>query len=445
MGKYSRKVSQRDSTASQIVFVFTDGQYAGGKFYLPLSKVFIVGRDLNSDVAVIENKVSRKHAKLWEQEGHVFVEDLGSTNGTFLNGGKLEPNIPVSLRTGDKVSVGDTSFILETDPQAVTAAYTPDAVIPGGKAPAPSDISMEEGELVVEEDDEDVIIPGSENMNIDEILGRTDSDDAIILPDTDSPVSLPNKDEIIELPTISHSEQTEANNGLDDLLSEDILHGKTGPQKLGKIGLARKPSQMVERERPLPKINFSGETLGTIRDTAPDRLIGHFAQTPVAGIMTVKITAPFTEIISINIAPKGISAVTSLSHKEFGDEKSLTRFLLARDGEWSFVASIEAQAFRSNKFLEDILMEIVSTPDILIRYRKLAAANQLKFMIPMTGKLSELSANELETIQMMVNAQEVVAYLNLFPDLDDFMLLGEVLKYIDAGILFGDNNDEGHL
>jgi len=63
--------------------------------------------DLDSDDP--EAKVSRRHARIMLNNGRYFVEDLGSTNGTFINRGKrLSPGHPQPLREGDEIIVGKT-------------------------------------------------------------------------------------------------------------------------------------------------------------------------------------------------------------------------------------------------------------------------------------------------------------------------------------------------
>jgi pSer/pThr/pTyr-binding forkhead associated (FHA) protein len=52
--------------------------------------------------------VSQLHARLFRRDGSLYVEDLGSTNGTFLNGKKV--SAPVSVRKGDKVQFGRTTL-----------------------------------------------------------------------------------------------------------------------------------------------------------------------------------------------------------------------------------------------------------------------------------------------------------------------------------------------
>lgn len=55
--------------------------------------------------------VSQVHARAYERDGKLWLEDLGSTNGTFVNGRQVRE--PVSLRRGDRVQVGET--VLEAD------------------------------------------------------------------------------------------------------------------------------------------------------------------------------------------------------------------------------------------------------------------------------------------------------------------------------------------
>jgi pSer/pThr/pTyr-binding forkhead associated (FHA) protein len=50
--------------------------------------------------------VSRRHARIFLQDNLVSLEDLGSINGTFVNGRKLDPYMPEALRDGDMLQLG---------------------------------------------------------------------------------------------------------------------------------------------------------------------------------------------------------------------------------------------------------------------------------------------------------------------------------------------------
>ncbi len=83
---------------------------------VPLTKGVNIGRldpdsasfpdvDLTS-VGGLEKGVSRRHAKITRHERKVFIEDLGSINGTFLNRKKLTPYFPQALKNGDQLQLG---------------------------------------------------------------------------------------------------------------------------------------------------------------------------------------------------------------------------------------------------------------------------------------------------------------------------------------------------
>jgi len=67
--------------------------------------------DIDLDTVDQEAKVSRRHARIIFRDGKYFVEDLGSTNGTYVNRGRrLLPGIPQVLADGDEIIVGKTFF-----------------------------------------------------------------------------------------------------------------------------------------------------------------------------------------------------------------------------------------------------------------------------------------------------------------------------------------------
>lgn len=69
-----------------------------------------VGRLPGSEVLVNDPRVSRRHAEIRIADGEVTLRDLGSTNGTFVNGTRVTR--PVVLNEGDQVVVGTTEYLL---------------------------------------------------------------------------------------------------------------------------------------------------------------------------------------------------------------------------------------------------------------------------------------------------------------------------------------------
>lgn len=75
---------------------------------------FFIGRSADNDIPLPDNekRVSSKHARLDRQGTSIQITDLGSTNGTFVNGRKLEPNSGVDLKDGDKITIGFYSLLV---------------------------------------------------------------------------------------------------------------------------------------------------------------------------------------------------------------------------------------------------------------------------------------------------------------------------------------------
>jgi hypothetical protein len=76
-----------------------------GRVY-ELSDELTVGRAGGCGVALEDTTVSQLHARIYQRDGTLWVEDLGSTNGTFVNRQKV--SAPVPLRRGDRLQVGTT-------------------------------------------------------------------------------------------------------------------------------------------------------------------------------------------------------------------------------------------------------------------------------------------------------------------------------------------------
>ncbi len=77
---------------------------------LRLRPPFEIGRAREADVFLHDPEVSRRHARFESHDGIVYVEDLESSNGTFLNGRRVDEAIEV--RAGDAVDVGTTRMIV---------------------------------------------------------------------------------------------------------------------------------------------------------------------------------------------------------------------------------------------------------------------------------------------------------------------------------------------
>ena len=68
--------------------------------------VYTLGREAGNDIIINDPQISRHHARLTLQGGSYVLEDLGSTNGSFVNGRRITG--PTALSPGDMVGLGDT-------------------------------------------------------------------------------------------------------------------------------------------------------------------------------------------------------------------------------------------------------------------------------------------------------------------------------------------------
>jgi hypothetical protein len=113
--------------------VMRSGPTPGKSFPLDKDEIYI-GRDVSNDLVINDAEVSRRHARLAVQSGSLTLEDLGSTNGSFVNGQRVTR--PQLLRPGDMVLFGENvSLAFEID------QFDPDATMLGASpmaAPHPA-------------------------------------------------------------------------------------------------------------------------------------------------------------------------------------------------------------------------------------------------------------------------------------------------------------------
>ena len=87
----------------------------------------LVGRSEEVKFRIQQDRVSRKHCEFFEQEGRVYLRDLGSTNGTQLDGQLVETSVKIPLESGAVVQVGSLAFRVEFDTLTATMPSRPAA------------------------------------------------------------------------------------------------------------------------------------------------------------------------------------------------------------------------------------------------------------------------------------------------------------------------------
>jgi ABC-type multidrug transport system ATPase subunit/pSer/pThr/pTyr-binding forkhead associated (FHA) protein len=102
------RMEQTLDTAPQLMFTAAFGSHGS----------LIIGRDASNDIVLEGLQISKKHARLILSGGQMVIEDLGSTNGTYVNGVRITKQI---LGPNDSVGIG--SFLLRPEPDGRIGVY----------------------------------------------------------------------------------------------------------------------------------------------------------------------------------------------------------------------------------------------------------------------------------------------------------------------------------
>ncbi|MDH5506869.1 MAG: FHA domain-containing protein [Anaerolineae bacterium] len=103
------------------------GPSPGKVFELTKTEMYI-GRDTTNEISINDAEISRRHVRLLKQGSGYSIEDLGSTNGTFVNGERISGVFV--LQPGQTIRFGDNVTL-----SYEIAGYDPDATVASGQAP----------------------------------------------------------------------------------------------------------------------------------------------------------------------------------------------------------------------------------------------------------------------------------------------------------------------
>ena len=133
--------------------VVIKGRSASQALRIPADGVTTVGRQQGCQLRIASSQVSRQHCEFFEKNGHLLVKDLGSSNGTYVNGTKLQGEQRV-VEPGAVLLIGGVSFRVEQ--AEAGAAVAPAAPAASGAAPArkPSDTAVAEAVAAGDDNEE---------------------------------------------------------------------------------------------------------------------------------------------------------------------------------------------------------------------------------------------------------------------------------------------------
>lgn len=110
----------------------------------------VIGRSTECDLKISASEVSRIHCRITVQDDAVFVEDLGSANGTFVNDEMLKPRQRVAVDPGAKITIGPAEFVVDYVAPTSNTVVVRRTDKDGKAAPAPSrnDAESDNKELI---------------------------------------------------------------------------------------------------------------------------------------------------------------------------------------------------------------------------------------------------------------------------------------------------------
>lgn len=99
-----------ECASARLIFLGDDGKPAGRVEFL-VKKTTVLGRGEDVDIKIFDRTVSKRHAEIVYAEDQFWMEDLGSSNGTYLNGERVVSKSPIL--DGGIVKIGSTSFSVQ--------------------------------------------------------------------------------------------------------------------------------------------------------------------------------------------------------------------------------------------------------------------------------------------------------------------------------------------
>lgn len=108
-GEHDAQTDNARPYSGRLVVERGEGLAAGGEY--GVGPGLAIGRAAANEIRIDDSFASSRHARLYDREGVVFIEDMNSTNGTYVNGRRL--GAQQALRPSDRIRIGDTEFRFE--------------------------------------------------------------------------------------------------------------------------------------------------------------------------------------------------------------------------------------------------------------------------------------------------------------------------------------------
>lgn len=122
-----------------------------GKVFRLLRRETLIGRLPEADIRIDDRSISGRHAKIVREHGEHTLWDLGSMNGTFLNGQRIVAHQPFSLAHGDNIQVAETTFAYLPNNARDSHEQTQYlARVPAQQIPGPTPVGVSDAQLIAQ-------------------------------------------------------------------------------------------------------------------------------------------------------------------------------------------------------------------------------------------------------------------------------------------------------
>ena len=190
----------------KLSLVVAEGVHKGKAIPVPVAQ-FVIGRDEGCQLRPSSPAVSKRHCAIHLKDGKIFVQDFGSTNGTFVNDQPVTGETEV--KSGDKLVVGPLVFQIRLEESATAPAATKgdakaETKPTEGKAPPPKPAAKPEPKLEPKPEPAAAVGPTEdESESLAALLLGTDDGPAEPL----SPSDIPDGTTVFEMPAVGGAGQ----------------------------------------------------------------------------------------------------------------------------------------------------------------------------------------------------------------------------------------------
>jgi predicted component of type VI protein secretion system len=213
------------------LIVLTEGKQKGKAIHIRLPQ-FLVGRDPQCHLRPVSPLISKRHCAILQKEGRVFLRDFDSTNGTFVNGERV--NGQQELKVGDRLKIGPIEVEVRLETAPGVNKPTPPPATKGAQAAAPESAAPAEQEKAKDET-VSTAAPESGRSTDDDIaamlLSGTDSDEDL---GSLSPGDIPEGSTVFDLPLPEGVGKQEEANAPDKSMLDKVKGEQEGTSSAAK-------------------------------------------------------------------------------------------------------------------------------------------------------------------------------------------------------------------